>query len=157
MVRKYCFIILSIFPLTQTLAFNFILMSLIVFWTITYEIKNNPFEFTNAYKISLLAHTFIFISLLGNIFLINENTLNQQIEVVIVIIIINIILLWKWIREVYHLKKVDLFQRINSFKKSLDNLRKKSLIKSNRRPQVIMVKEGENSIKLFSTSVHSKF
>ena len=128
MFRKYVFIILSVFSLNGTsMTFNVWIMGLFSFFTLLFQIQKNPFEFSEAVKISLFANVLILASVISILLLLINDSTVYQLGFVSSFVFFNTAFVWKWSAEIYKIKKKKLKERINYLSNSFKAMIKKAI------------------------------
>ena len=123
MIRKYFFLILAVFPLSNsTMIFNLWLMSIVSFCTLILQINYCPFEVENSVKMSLLSNGGILFCILSFIILSIDDSGFYQLKIVFLLTLYNLFMTGRWIYDVYMLKKREISLKIYSFKSSLKKL-----------------------------------
>ena len=116
MLRKYCFIFLSIFSFSnQNITFNLCSMSALIFLTLCIQIIKQPFEYKLSDGFFLCSNSLILITIFGFISLMMNNSNLNQIVLFLLIIILNVLLFIKWGHDLYELNKIDLTKKLKEF------------------------------------------
>lgn len=116
MFKRYIFIILTIFPLVQSFLVNCWILCIFSFFVLFIQIKSNPYEFNLAFKISLFANAIILIGILGITVILIENTVYNQMILVVFFFLLNILLFFKWGYDIYNIKKYDIAETFTLLK-----------------------------------------
>lgn len=130
MFRKYIFIILSIFPIANSLIINLWILCIFSFVFLFFYIEKKPYRFEHAINLSLFSNIIILIAVLGLTVLYVENNSFNQMMFISIFLILNIILFWKWGYDIYKIKKNDFWKKIQSLKKFLGQAFSKNQSKS---------------------------
>ena len=119
MFRKYGFIILSVYTFGDDMNLNVFMMAILSFLTLIFQAQKNPFEFRDAISISLFVHIIILFSVFGIMILKTNSAITSQLLFVFLFVVLNTVLMWRWARDIYLLKKKDLVNRISLIKNSI--------------------------------------
>lgn len=126
MFRKYLFIILSFFPLSNNnLQINLWILSIISFTYLIFQMKKKPYLFNQAVKFSLFSNGVILTATLSILILLIQNSVANQMVILAYFSILNVTLILKWIYDVYTVKKKDIVSKLSSLKRTLGNAMKK--------------------------------
>ena len=120
MIRKYSFLILSVFPLSNsTMVFNLCLMNIVSVFTLILQINYRPFAVENSLKMSILSNGGILFCVFSFFVLSIDNSAFYQLTIVFLLVLYNIILAGRWLYDVYMLKKQELSLKVELWKSSL--------------------------------------
>ena len=140
MFRKYVFIILSIFPLSETMLLNLWAMSIFAFITLIIQIRENPFEFPKAIIISLIANGLILLTIIGMMLVLIKNSMINEFIIIFLFLTLNLYLLIKWIIDIFIIKIKEIELKVNSLKKSFEKVIRHSTVNS-----LLKSKESKNN------------
>lgn len=121
MFRKYIFIILSLFPLTNDIILNLWILCIFSFVFLIFLAQKQPYENKKAFMISMFANLIILITFISLITLFIENNAYNQLMFLSIFATLNTFLFWKWGYDIYKMKKIAVIKKIQSLKQSLKN------------------------------------
>lgn len=113
MFKKYILIILSVFPLSDKMLFNVFFMMIFCFISMLFQIRQNPYEFQQASKISTFMNCLILASTIFMCMMLLFDSFANQIFVITVFLISNVLLYLKWALDIYKVKKQDIESYFN--------------------------------------------